>query len=50
MSSYSIILLQMGIGKASKNGIFYDLVLNERGGGSGSPNFLGGVLVTIFLY
>ena len=36
----------MGIGKASKNGIFYDLVLN-KGGGSGSPNFLG-VLVTIF--
>ena len=28
----------MGIRKASKNGIFYDLVLN-KGGGSGSPKF-----------
>ena len=30
----------MGFGKASKNGIFYELVLNK--GGSGGPNFLGG--------
>ena len=32
----------MGIGKASKNGIFYDLVLNKRGGGPGVLTFLGG--------